>query len=250
MSGPTRAIIGGTGLYGLPGVEELRRLVPDSKFGKPSGAFVHGRWHGQEVIFLARHGEGHSIPPHRVNYRANIDALRQLGITQIIAVNAVGGIDADLGPAALCVPDQIIDYTHGRLSSFSDFHDSAVEHVDFTEPFSVPLRDALAQAAQQAQQALRMGGVLGVTQGPRLETRAEIQRMHRDGCAMVGMTSMPEAVLAREAKMEYASLCVVANWAAGVGGGGEIGMDEIRQVLEEGMRKVAAVLAAWLRGGA
>lgn len=244
---PCIAIIGGTGLYALDELIGASEHHVNTKYGEPSGPIVVGQWGGQRVAFLSRHGKEHSIAPHRVNYRANIAALAELGIRRIIAVNAVGGIARSYGPQALGVPHQLIDYTSGRLSSFSDFTGAKVEHVDFSDPYTESLRQSLLAAARRIGVEAAEHGTYGVTQGPRLETSAEILRLGRDGCDLVGMTGMPEAVLAREAQLEYASLSVSANWAAGCGDAETITMQEVFENLEHGMRKVRAVLLAWLQ---
>lgn len=238
------AVIGGTGLYRLPGLEQARREAVSTPYGDPSSAIVCGEWGGHRLAFLARHGEDHRLAPHRVNYRANLHALHQLGARAVIGVNAVGGIRADMRPRVIAVPDQIIDYTHGRLSSFCDAEGAEVRHVDFTEPYTATLRAALIEAAGRAGVAVVDGGCYGATQGPRLETRAEIERMRRDGCDLVGMTGMPEAVLARELDLPYASLALVANWAAGCGDQGEISMQEIFAHLEAATAQVPIILSA------
>jgi 5'-methylthioinosine phosphorylase len=221
------AVIGGTGLYQLAGLTDSARRAVDTPFGAPSGDIVLGTLHGLRLAFLARHGEAHDVLPHRVNYRANVWALHALGARRVLGVNAVGGIRADMGPRAIVVPDQLIDYTHGRASSFCDVEGAAVRHVDFSEPYSAGLRRDLLAAAARADVAAIDGGCYGATQGPRLETRAEIERMRRDGCDLVGMTGMPEAVLARELDVDYACLALVANWAAGCGDQAEISVEEI-----------------------
>jgi 5'-methylthioinosine phosphorylase len=238
------AVIGGTGLYRLPGLENIRRMSLQTPFGSPSSEVVCGDFHGHRFAFLARHGEDHSLAPHRVNYRANIHALKQLGARAVIGVNAVGGIRQDMGPRVIAVPDQIIDYTWGRSSSFCDAEGAEVNHVDFTEPYTQDLRAALLKAASAAGVAVVDGGCYGATQGPRLETRAEIVRMRRDGCDLVGMTGMPEAVLARELELPYACLALVANWAAGCADTGEISLEEIFAHLEAATGKVPQILAA------
>lgn len=211
------AVIGGTGLYRLAGLEDVETLQPDTRFGAPSGPIRAGRLDGRRVVFLARHGEGHSLPPHRINYRANLAALQQLGATRVLALNTVGGITERFGPRVLACPDQLIDYTWGRISTICEEPGTEVVHVDFGEPYTRDLRRAVVDAARRAQVALVDGGCYGATQGPRLETRAEIARMRRDGCDLVGMTGMPEAGLARELGLDYACLAIVANWAAGAG---------------------------------
>ena len=239
-------IIGGTGLTRLPGLEIVRREVVNTPWGEPSGPLTHGRLHGVEVTFLARHGYGHTIPPHRVNYRANVWALKQVGISRIMAVAAVGGISPSLTPGRLAVPDQVIDYTWGRCHTFFEEELSHVTHVDFTRPYDDGLRALVLEAGRRAGLDVHDGGTYGATQGPRLESAAEIDRMERDGCAMVGMTGMPETALAREAAIAYAACAVVANAAAGRDGDKLITMAEIEATLKEGMGRVGALLAELL----
>ncbi len=235
------AIIGGTGLTRLKTLAITHREMVHTPYGEPSGALTHGRLCGKEVVFLARHGYGHTIPPHKVNYRANIWALHQIGVRKIIAVAAVGGIHADMRPGHLAIPDQIIDYTWSREHTFFEDNLDRVSHIDFTHPYCEELRAILLTGADSAGLAISRSGVYGATQGPRLETAMEINRMQRDGCDLVGMTGMPEAALARELGLCYAACAVVANWAAGRGQG-EITMEEIDRHLKEGMEKVALLL--------
>jgi 5'-methylthioinosine phosphorylase len=209
------AIIGGTGLYRLAGLEEAEAQVPETPYGEPSGALRCGRIGDAQVVFLARHGEAHSLPPHRINYRANLWALHALGVRRVLALNTVGGITERYPPRALGLPDQLIDYTWGRIATFGEEAGSPVQHVDFADPYTPSLRRDLLAAAGRAGVTVVDGGCYGATQGPRLETRAEIARMRRDGCDLVGMTGMPEAALARELGLDYACLALVANWAAG-----------------------------------
>ncbi len=211
------AIIGGSGMTQLAGLEVTSRKAVRTPYGEPSGALTFGRLRGRRVAFLARHGYGHTIPPHEVNYRANVWALREEGATEIVAVASVGGIRADLGPGTLVVPHQIIDYTWGRRSTFFEGGDVPVSHVDFTAPYSEPLRQKLLAAARACGETLLDGAVYAATQGPRLETAAEIDRLERDGADLVGMTGMPEAALARELDLGYAAIAVVVNHAAGRG---------------------------------
>ena len=208
------AIIGGSGLGKLATIEAPHRRVVRTPYGEPSGALTFGRLCGRDVVFLPRHGHGHTIAPHEVNYRANIWALREENVDAIISVASVGGIRADLAPGVLAVPHQIIDYTHGRTVSLWDGEGEAL-HVDFGDPYTPSLRRALVEAAKAAGVPVVDGGCYGATQGPRLETKAEIERLRRDGCDLVGMTGMPEAALARELGLDYACLAIVANWAAG-----------------------------------
>lgn len=237
-------IIGGSGLNRIAELEASRRVTMTTPYGEPSAALTVGRLHGTEIVFLARHGDGHVIAPHRINYRANIHALHAQGVREIIAVATVGGIRDDLGPGELLVPDQIIDYTHGREATFFDGITQPLQHIDFTRPFHGALRSRLLQACAVSGEVPRDGGVYGATQGPRLETAAEIDRMARDGADVVGMTGMPEAALAREMGMDYAMLCVVVNAAAGRGANaGAVAMAEITAVTEVAMRRVAIILA-------
>ncbi|MGA9421407.1 MAG: S-methyl-5'-thioinosine phosphorylase [Rhodanobacteraceae bacterium] len=248
------ALIGGTGLYELEGLAEAGQHTLQTPYGEPSAQLLVGTHGGRRVAFLARHGKDHSILPHNVNYRANLWALQQLGARRVVGINAVGGIRNDLGPRTLAVPDQIIDYTWGRIGSYCDMPDTAVRHIDFSDPYDESLRQDLLCAGRRVGLALVDGGCYGATQGPRLETRAEIARMRRDGCDMVGMTGMPEAALARELGIPYACLALVANWAAGCdprstdGAAVEIGIDEILAHLEAAKaclpELVAALLAA------
>ncbi|SDY48512.1 5'-methylthioadenosine phosphorylase [Lysobacter sp. yr284] len=211
------AVIGGTGLYRIAELQDVESHQPVTRYGAPSGPIRIGELGGRRVAFLARHGEGHSLPPHQINYRANLAALQALGATRVLALNTVGGITERFGPRVLGCPDQLIDYTWGRISTLCEEPGTEVLHVDFGEPYTRALRAAVLAAAQRAGVALVDRGCYGATQGPRLETRAEIARMRRDGCDLVGMTGMPEAGLARELGLDYACLAIVANWAAGAG---------------------------------
>ena len=241
------AVIGGSGLYNFPGLENATRHALHTPYGAASGEVVLGDFAGKRIAFLARHGESHTLPPHRVNYRANLWALHRLGARRVIGVNAVGGIRSDMGPRVIVVPDQLIDYTHGRVTSFCDMDGAEVKHIDFSEPYTESLRLQLLAAARAADIAVIGGGCYGATQGPRLETRAEIARMKRDGCDLVGMTGMPEAALARELALEYACLALVANFAAGCGDEAEISIDEIFAHLAAATAEVPRILAAMLQ---
>jgi 5'-deoxy-5'-methylthioadenosine phosphorylase len=244
------AIIGGTGLGSLKNLEITRHQVVNTPFGEPSGPLTFGTLGGTEVVFFARHGYAHRIPPHEINYRANMWALKEVGVGEIVSVAAVGGITPRMGPAVLAVPDQIIDYTYGRKQTFFEGELESVTHIDFTHPYSASVRSALIDSARAVGVDVVDGGTYGCTQGPRLETIAEIRRMERDGCDMVGMTGMPEAALARELGLEYAHLAVVANWAAGKNGEQEITMEDIDRTLKEGMRKVRLILQQLLENRA
>lgn len=237
------AILGGSGLTRLSTLTGTRRISARTAFGEPSGPLALGRIGGREVVFLARHGEAHSIPPHQVNYRANIQALKDAGATQVASVATVGGIRREFGPGVLVVPHQIIDYTWGRASSFFEGPGVKVTHIDFTEPYSSSMRAKILAAAKVCGEAVSDGGVYGATQGPRLETAAEIARMERDGADLVGMTAMPEAALAREAGLEYAAIVVVANHAAGKGDSAHaISLAAIEAVVQQAMQRVLRIL--------
>lgn len=237
------AIIGGSGMAQLSCLEISRREVIITPYGEPSGPLTFGKIHGQDIVFLARHGHGHTIPPHAVNYRANLWALHSLKPARVVAVAAVGGIREDLKPGMMVVPDQIIDYTYGRQFTFFEDTEQSVNHIDFTHPYSQTTRAFLLEAANQANETIIDGGVYAATQGPRLETAAEINRLERDGTDMVGMTGMPEASLARELELEYATIAVVANYAAGrVTNKNGIPLKEIYAVLDKAMVSVRNVL--------
>jgi 5'-deoxy-5'-methylthioadenosine phosphorylase len=237
------AILGGSGLSRLSTLSDTRHIAARTAFGEPSGPLTFGRMGGNEVLFLARHGDAHSIPPHQVNYRANIQALKDAGAKQIVAVATVGGIRSGYGPGVLVVPHQIIDYTWGRASTFFEEPGAQVTHIDFTEPYSAELRLRILAAARARGEAIADGGVYAATQGPRLETAAEIARLERDGADLVGMTGMPEAALAREAGLQYAAIAVVANHAAGRGDSAKaISLSGIEAVLEQAMQRVRRIL--------
>jgi 5'-methylthioadenosine phosphorylase len=236
-------IIGGSGFGDLPGLEAPRSERVTTPYGEPSCALGFGTIRGREVVFLARHGPGHTIAPHEVNYRANLWALHARGVREVLAIATVGGIRADLHPGTLAIPDQIIDYTWGRPSTFAAGNASPVNHVDFTHPYCERLRQRLFVAAQRAGETVVAGGTYGATQGPRLETAAEITRMERDGADMVGMTGMPEAALARELGLCYAALAVVVNHAAGRGASaGGIRHDAMAEVLQRASPRVRGII--------
>ena len=239
------AIIGGTGLARLGDLTLIKGEQLATPYGAPSADFITGELNGRVVIFLARHGNPHTLAPHKINYRANIWGLKQLGVEQIIAVAAVGGITEAMAPAHIAVPDQIIDYSHGRLHTFFDDENTPVTHIDFTYPYNQKLRGALITAAAKANIDVTPIGTYGCAQGPRLETAAEIKRMEQDGCDVVGMTGMPEAALAKELGIDYAAVAVIANWAAGKTDG-EITMAEIERHLHVGMAKLAVLLKAFM----
>jgi 5'-methylthioinosine phosphorylase len=237
------AIIGGSGLTQLGNLEVSQRKVSRTPYGEPSGPLTFGRILGCDVVFLARHGYGHTIAPHEVNYRANLWALKEAGADRIVSVASVGAIRKDHKPGSLVIPHQVIDYTTGRRNTFFEGAGSPVNHIDFTEPYSASLRKVLVKAAADAKEKVFDGGVYAATQGPRLETAAEIDRLERDGADLVGMTGMPEAALAREISLEYAAIAAVANYAAGRGDSAHaVPLDRIGTILEEAMGRVRRII--------
>jgi len=236
------AIIGGTGLTQLANLDVSRRQVVRTPYGEPSGPLTFGTIGGAPVVFLARHGYGHTIAPHQVNYRANLWALKEQGVDAVVSVASVGGIRADLGPGKLVVPHQIIDYTWGRASTFFE-NEAPVKHVDFTEPYTASLRGKLLAAAKTCGEVAIDGAVYAATQGPRLETAAEIDRYERDGADVVGMTGMPEAALARELELGYATVAVVVNHAAGRADSKQgIEFAKIEEVLRDAIGRVRRII--------
>jgi 5'-methylthioinosine phosphorylase len=240
------AVIGGSGVVGSALMELTRRVVARTPYGEPSGPLNFAQISGQDAVFIARHGPGHIHPPHKVNYRANLWALKDAGADAVVSIAAVGGIGVDGEPGNIVVPDQIIDYTYGREHTYFDGGDRQVRHIDFTQPYDAKLRDALLAAARDAGERVINHGTYGATQGPRLETAAEINRMAGDGATLVGMTGMPEAALARELDLPYAHLCVVANWAAGRGNSKEaISHDAIEATMRAAIERVGKIIAAY-----
>ena len=237
------AIIGGSGLTTLSNLDVSHREVVRTPYGEPSGALVFGQIAGHDAVFLPRHGYAHTIPPHRVNYRANLWALGHHRVSGIVSVASVGGIRADLQPGDLVLPHQIIDYTWGRQSTFFDGEATPVRQVDFTEPYDAPLRQSIERSGAALGVALKVGAVYAATQGPRLETASEVDRLERDGADVVGMTGMPEAVLARELELPYAAINVVANHAAGRASSlNGIHFESLEAVLHEAMARVRLII--------
>ncbi len=235
-------IIGGSALGRMDSLQSPHREMVSTPYGAPSCPVTFGHMAGNEVVFIPRHGSGHTLAPHEINYRANICALKQLGVTHVIGVAAVGGISDNMSPLKLVFPDQIIDYTWSRQHTFHDNQVQRVRHVDFTFPYDATMRQQMADVAQQLRLAFEAEGTYAATQGPRLETAAEIRRLQRDGCDIVGMTGMPEAVLARELDMKYACCALVVNWAAGIQPGTTIAMQEIENNLKTGMQTILRLL--------
>ena len=240
------AIIGGSGLTSLSGVKISETRKVDTPYGSPSSALTFGRFGEKEIVFLPRHGNPHTIPPHKINYRANIYALKENDVENIIAINAVGGITSEMYPGRIVIPEQIIDFTYGRNQTFYEDDLADLTHIDFTDPYSISLREQLAAASLTSDLNIFVGGVYAATQGPRLETAAEIRKIEKDGCDIVGMTGMPEATLAREMNINYACISLVVIWAAGKSDE-EITMEMIESNLKNGMDKIKTILVKTIK---
>ncbi|MBX5436835.1 MAG: S-methyl-5'-thioadenosine phosphorylase [Alicyclobacillaceae bacterium] len=206
-------IIGGTGVYEPDLLEDLETIDMDTPYGP--AVMQAGTYRGRRIAFLPRHGPGHQTPPHRVNYRANIWALKELGVTQVLATAAVGSLQPDIAPGSLVIVDNFLDFTKTRPVTF--FESGRVVHVDMTDPYCGRLRQALAKTARRLGLAVRAGGTYVCVEGPRFETTAEIRLFQAFGGHVVGMTSVPEVVLAKEAELCYATVCMVTNYGAGIG---------------------------------
>ena len=246
------AIIGGSLLGEIENLAITLEERLKTPFGEPSDTFTTGTLGDSEVIYINRHGRSHHLAPHQINYRANMFGLKMLGVTHVIAVTAVGGITKEMLPMQWVVPDQLIDYTYGRMQTYNDGNDDEVNHIEFSHPFNEGLRKQLHDSVAAADLKCVTQATYGVTQGPRLETIAEIARMEKDGCDIVGMTAMPEAALARELEIEYAALSLVVNWAAGKPNGDQgeaevISMQVIQQRIAEGNKVTYSIMANTLK---
>ncbi len=247
MTAKKLGIIGGTTLKNIGSLQQCEEHVISTSYGDPSSVLISGSLQGVKLYSLARHGENHTIPPHQINYRANLWAFKMLGVTDILAFATAGGINKDMRPGALVVPDQIIDYTYARDHTYFESEFNIEQHIDFTEPYSKDLRGCLLQAAGRSGIKVIDGATYGATQGPRLETAAEIRRLQQDGCDIVGMTGMPEAALARELGLNYACCATVVNWAAGLSQQA-ISIDEIKTVISEANDSLMSLLEAICAG--
>jgi 5'-methylthioadenosine phosphorylase len=240
-------IIAGSGLQRLTNLTNARREIMRTPFGDASCALTIGQMADVEVVFLNRHGYGHTLAPHQINYRANVWALQKMGVKTVCAIGSTGSLQLNIVPGQLILPHDAIDYTSGRYSTYYEGPDQPIVYTDVTEPFSVKVRDSLILAANQVGETLLTEAVYGCTNGPRLETRAEVRRMVNDGADVVGMTLMPEAVLARELGLPYAALTVCTNYAAGVGSGGLNDLQQWRTLREQSLARVEDVLLEWVR---
>ena len=207
---PILAVIGGSGLYDMPGLSDVTEHQLDTPFGKPSAPIVVGTLEGQRIAFLARHGLGHTINPSEINYRANIYALKMLGVERLVAVSACGSLREDFAPGDIVIPDQLFDYTKGRASSF--FGNGLVAHVGVADPYCGQFSEQLYLAAKAGGAMVHRGGVFITIEGPRFSTRAESNVFRSWGMSLIGMTSCPEAFLAREAEMCYAVMAHVTDY--------------------------------------
>lgn len=237
------AVIGGSGLTKLSILESVQHVDVRTPYGAPSSPLALGTIRGRPVVFLARHGGEHTIAPHEINYRANLWALKEQKPGAVVSIVTVGAIRAGLTSGALLIPDQILDYTWGRRSTYFEGGRAKVTHVDFTEPYSSSTRRRIAAAAAACGEAIVQGGVYATTQGPRLESAAEIDRLEKDGADVVGMTGMPETALARELGLEYAAIAVIVNAAAGRRESRHgISLEGMQAVLDAAMQRIRNIL--------
>ncbi len=237
-------VIAGTGLNNIADFTTQKASIVDTPYGKTSGELLHLTVNHKDVVFLPRHGSSHSVPPHLINYRANIWALKEAGVKEIVAFAAVGGITNKMSPGSIVLPDQIIDYTYSREHTFHTDNFSADQHIDFTFPYSEDLRNKLFNITQQLDIDVVAPATYACTQGPRLETAAEICKLRRDACDIVGMTAMPEAALARELNLDYQNIAVVVNWAAGISDE-RITIESIKQIMENAEQNLQKIISTF-----
>ena len=235
-------IIGGTGIYDTKNAEEIKKEVVKTPYGDVSEIKIVD-FGGKQVAFLPRHGKSHGVPPHKINYRANIYALKEIGVKRIISTNSVGSINETLSPGDVVVPRDFLDFTKGRESTF---YDDRVVHTDFSNPYCPEIRNALIKAAEPAAKVLPIG-VYACTQGPRFETPAEIKMIKTLGGDIVGMTGVPEVVLARELEICYGSLCIVANFAAGIKEE-KLTATEVTEIVKKNENMLGKIIASAIKG--
>ena len=236
------AIIGGSAVPHFKKMQIIREETVLTPFGETSAPLLYGKFANQDFVFLDRHGQTRTTPPHKINYRANMWALQQAGVAHVIGISIVGGIRSDMTPGHFAFPDQLIDYTYNRPSTFFDEDFNFSRHIDFTYPYCPKLHGLMVDSAQELNLDFSDDATYGVTQGPRFETVAEINRLERDGCDIVGMTAMPEAALARELDMNYASIAIVGTKAAGRSDGFNVDIKKIKEVVEGSMEQMYELL--------
>ncbi|MEX1034173.1 MAG: S-methyl-5'-thioinosine phosphorylase [Cellvibrionaceae bacterium] len=240
------AVIGGSGFDDFETLENTKIINLETPYGL-AAPMVIGQLEGDVLLFMPRHGSGQRMPPHMINYRANLWALKEQRVQRILAVNAVGSMRDIMAPGRLVLPNQLVDYTQGREHTFFTGCDAGLEYIDFTEPYDRDWRNTVLRIASRHKFSLVEDGVYACTQGPRLETAAEIQRLIKDGCDLVGMTGMPEAALARELQLPYAALAVVVNWAAGLNAT-PITVETVYRQLEVSIAEVKRLIGAVISG--
>lgn len=233
-------VIGGSGLYEIKGFVLKKKRTISTPYGKPSDQYLTGTMGKTEIIFLPRHGSHHNIPPHMINYRANIWGFRKLGVDRILSISAAGGINKGLKPGDIVISDQILDMTKERKSTYYDGKEGVI-HIDFTEPYCPELRRILLKAGRQKRLSLKNGGTYVAVEGPRLETASEIKSFSILGGDIVGMTGMPEAALARELEICYAGISVVANYAAGISRR-KLTVAEVMEAMKDSTEKIKDLL--------
>ena len=243
-------IIAGSGLQRLNHLEQVRREIIRTPFGEASCAVTFGQLAGVDVAFINRHGYGHTLAPHQINYRANIWTMKHIGVQALCAIGSSGALSTDISPSQIILPHDVLDYTIGRKNTFFEGPDSPIVYTDMSEPFDAELRTQLVQAAQAAGHAIVTEAVYACTNGPRLETPAEVRRMAGDGAQIVGMTLVPEVVLAKELALPYAAMTVCTNYAAGVGSKAEIhDLEQWRAQRDQSLARVEQILVQWMKMG-
>ena len=242
MSSPVIGIIGGSGLYDIEGLQNKTWRKVESPFGEPSDAFLFGELDGQALVFLPRHGRGHKVPPSEVNYRANIDALKRAGVTEILSLSAVGSLAPELPPGSFVIVDQFIDRTFAREKSF--FGSGLVAHVSVAEPVCGRLGDHLEAAATSLDLPVSRGGTYMVMEGPQFSSKAESELYRSWGCKVIGMTNMPEAKLAREAELCYATVAMVTDFDCWHPDHDHVTVEQIVQTLMANAEKARSLVKA------
>ncbi|KXB05469.1 5'-methylthioadenosine phosphorylase [candidate division MSBL1 archaeon SCGC-AAA382A03] len=229
-------IIGGSGVYSVDFIKNTEKRIVETSYGK-SPEIVTGEVEGRKIAFMPRHGEGHSTPPHKINFRANLWALKELGVDRILATTAVGSLNPSVGPGEFVLLDQFIDFTKNRDYTFYEGDERGVVHIDVTNPYCCELRDVLYRKARELEFPVHFSGTYACTEGPRFETAAEIQMLNQLGADVVGMTNVPECVLARELEICYSTISIITNYAAGISEN-KLTHDEVSEIMDENINKV------------